>query len=264
METGFWKGERFPVPVSRPLRSGSSCQKMDLIYYFIWLSVWKSALGCLSFATPSDGIYDIPPTHYTCRNSCWHSCFHLSEILQLYTISDLAKHSFWKLYSLSLGSSLQCVLMGVKSPSLPCSLCQSCFSINCCVCPWTSSGHEGWVCSAPGGSLGLAKHLLFQHLPFLQGLTAMFSWLAAWFSWGFISLWSVVLVSIAPSWVLYLLKKLRLLYLLFCPIPPDCEEVQVLRVVLSFAVQVFLNCFPLFCFFLGFFLNSHFHSFLDL
>lgn len=184
-----------------------------------------------------------------------NSCFHLSEIFQLYTVCDLAKHRFWKLYSLSLGSSLQNFLMGVKLPSLPCSLCQSCFAINCCACPWTSPGHEGWVCSALGSSLELADHLLFQHLPFLQGFMAMLSWLAAWFSWGFISLWSVVLVSIAPSWVLYLLKKLRLLYLLyllFCPIPPDCKEVQVLKKVLSFAVQVFLNSFPLLCFFLGF------------
>lgn len=49
----------------RPLKSGSSCQKVCLIHYFIWLSIWKTALGYLSFATASDGIDDILPTHYT-------------------------------------------------------------------------------------------------------------------------------------------------------------------------------------------------------
>lgn len=134
----------------RPLKSGSSCQKVGLIHYFVWLSIWKTALGYLSFGTTSDGIDDILSTHSLhMRNSCWHSCFHLSEIFQLYTISDLAKHGFWKLYSLCLGSSLQRFLIGVKSPSLPCSLCQSCCSMNRCACPWTLLGHKGWAVFIP-------------------------------------------------------------------------------------------------------------------
>lgn len=117
------------------------------------------------------------------RNSCWHSCFHLSEIFQLYTISDLAKHGFWKLYSLCLGSSLQRFLIGVKSPSLPCSLCQSCCSMNRCACPWTLLGHKGWAGFSPWACK--ASPVSASALPL--GAHSMFSWLAALFSWGFIS-----------------------------------------------------------------------------